>query len=171
MNMSDAQLVIDLPPDRLLQLLRGLLRDGRPLTVPVTGWSMTPTIRSGDVLTIAPASMRAPRWGDVVVFRDPAGRLRMHRVVGRMAGAPPQLRVRGDNSRGADPPVPTDAVLGVVIAISRGGRPRRFGLGAERYALAAAARLGLLRPLLHAGHRLRRRFPSASAPFSGDSHS
>ena len=46
----------------------------------VTGASMEPTLKDGDVLRIEPVG--APAIGDLVTYADPAGTLVTHRVRG-----------------------------------------------------------------------------------------
>jgi hypothetical protein len=82
---------------------------------------MLPFLRSGDVLTIAPAAAAALALGDVACYtKDDA--LYVHRVVGRRARG---LVCRGDALAWAHL-VPARAVLGRVTAIERNGRRRRL---------------------------------------------
>lgn len=145
-----------------LELLRGMIERGVPLRTPVSGFSMKPFIRDGDVLTIAPLAGRPPEIGEVIAFIQPdSGRLAVHRVVSR---TPSGWVLRGDNCPESDGLVPPENLLGWVTAVERGGRRIRFGLGVERsligalnrgrawMTLKAAARL----PLRAAGFALRR---------------
>ena len=88
--------------------------------LPVTGSSMFPCLRPGDLLEI-----RGPtgviQTGEVVVF-ERCGRLvvhRVHRVVNRNGDL---LITRGDRLRYPDAPVSAAAILGCVTAIERRGR-------------------------------------------------
>ena len=68
-----------------MQLLRSAAERGVPLRMMVRGFSMTPCIRDGDVLTIAPLRGSVPRVGEVVAFSMPdTGRLAIHRVIARL---------------------------------------------------------------------------------------
>lgn len=138
-------LAAGLPAPRLTLLLRELLDEGRRVELPVSGSSMEPFIRAGDVLTLKPHTQ--PRLGDVVVQRLPEERLRIHRVVGRRSEG---LLTRGDASRSCDPIGVSSDLLARVEGIERGGRRVGFGLGPERVALALLSRLGVLRPLASA---------------------
>jgi len=119
-----------------LELLRGMMERGVPLRTMARGFSMSPFIRDGDVLTIAPLDGRAPRLGEVVAFTLPdTGRLAIHRVIARRGGA---WLFRGDNSPEPDGIVPRENFLGVVTCVERDGRDVR--LGAERALIAALNR-------------------------------
>jgi signal peptidase I len=85
--------------------------------LPVTGDSMFPCMRPGDVVSIS-RSGEAIREGDVVVF-ERYRRLVAHRVVD-CTGA--LIITRGDRLRHADQPVPRSAILGRVRSIQRGER-------------------------------------------------
>jgi hypothetical protein len=139
-------------PDELLRpLLADLLRGGTPVRLEVTGHSMTPFIRSGDVVTIEPLSGHHPALGEVVALA-PGGRLLVHRLVGWDRG---RALCRGDVAAGADPPVSPDDLLGRVTRVERGGRRVRLGLGIERLPIAWLSRVGLLRALARLKERLR----------------
>jgi hypothetical protein len=126
------------------RLVSELLREGRPVSLPVTGSSMAPFMRSGDLLSIRPPDVR-PRLGDVVVRVEPGERLLIHRVIARRADS---LSTRGDAAAAPDPPAPLSGVVGVVEHIERGGRSVGLGLGPERVPIALLSRLGLLASLL-----------------------
>jgi len=139
-------------PEQLLQpLLADLLRGGTPVRLEVTGHSMSPFIRSGDVVTIEPLSGRRPALGEVVALA-PGGHLLVHRLVGWDRG---QALCRGDAAAGADPPAPPDDLLGRVTRVERGGRRVRLGPGIERLPIAWLSRVGLLRVLARLRQRLR----------------
>jgi hypothetical protein len=87
------------------------------------GPSMNPSLRAGDLLTVAPYRNRAVRRGDVVILRPPGeDRLIAHRII--LAGGD-KLQARGDNNSRADPWIlrPED-ILGRVVLVERRGRPR-----------------------------------------------
>jgi signal peptidase I len=87
------------------------------------GTSMVPAVRPGDVLTIQRRAITELVLGDVVVFAR-GGRLFAHRVVELVSTAAGALTViaRGDAHRRSDPPVTMTEVVGVVVALTRGGR-------------------------------------------------
>jgi len=111
----------------------------------VTGSSMHPLVRSGDVVTIAPVAGPVP-VGAVVAAEVPgSGGLVVHRVVGRRRG---RLLLRGDNGARADGSVPESALIGVVVRVERDGRAVRPWRGAAQRAFAVLVRAGLVRRLL-----------------------
>jgi len=140
-----------LPPGATAELVGGLLRDGKRVSLAVTGFSMAPFLKGGDRVTLEPA--RRIRTGDVVVRLSGAGRLLVHRVVGGAAAAP---LTRGDSANEPDPAIRPGELLGRVQRAERAGRRLWLGLGPERRLLALLSRLGWLRPLLVAARRGRR---------------
>jgi hypothetical protein len=137
-------------------LLTDLLRGGLAVRLEVTGHSMTPVVRRGDVVTITPHRGARLSLGDVVAFVPGRGRLTVHRIVGRAAG---YLLPRGDAAPTADPPITRDDVLGVVTRVERRDRRVGIGLGPERRAVAWLSRIGLLGHLarVRASHERRTR--------------
>jgi len=120
------------------ELAAEVLRAGGHVSLVATGHSMSPSIRSGDRLTIEPLRA-APRAGDVLAC-EIDGRLVIHRFVGGGAGL---TEVRGDVAPASDPPVPAHGLLGTVTRVERGGQRVRLGLGPERVLFAWLSRRGL----------------------------
>ena len=125
-------------------LFAELLTSGVSVRLEVGGHSMTPFIRSGDVVTVVPRGDTRPSLGDVVVCTADRDQVTMHRVVGWAGG---RLVPRGDAAPTADPTLPLDAVVGLVRRVERSGRRLRLGLGPERRVIAWLSRLGLLASL------------------------
>lgn len=97
---------------------------GLAFTLRVTGWSMFPTLRQGDVLRLLPANAAEP--GDLVLFRHDR-RLVCHRVISAMSED--VVRTRGDAARGDGELVQRKDLVGKVAEIVRGGTfidPREF---------------------------------------------
>ena len=130
----------------LLELMRVVLERGRPFRFCARGWSMTPFIRDGDVITVAPLLQALPGVGEVVAFMRPeGGNLVVHRVVAHRARG---VFIQGDNGRDqADGIIPQENLLGRVTRIERNGRSIWIGLGSERYVIAWLSRTYLLIPL------------------------
>lgn len=133
------------------ELVLGELRAGRGVCLTVRGHSMTPAIRSGDLLTLEPLR-RTPRLGDVLAC-DSEGRLVVHRLVAWKRG---RAVVRGDVAAACEPPLAAGAALGIVTRVERGGREVRAGRGARRL-IASLSRCGALRAAACIRERLRRR--------------
>ena len=97
------------------------------------GSSMSPTLRSLEILWVRPYTDRIPRCGDVVVFSSSTGtQLVAHRIVSRVPGG---FRVQGDNNPNVDSElVGPGNIVGQVVYAQRGTRKRcvhggRFGQG------------------------------------------
>jgi hypothetical protein len=152
----------------LVDLMRAVLARGCRFRFCARGWSMSPFIRDGDVVTVAPSRPRfaEPRTtddspappeaepggetcgiGQIVAYVSPGSqRLVVHRIVGRRGSS---FLVQGDSMRGtlADVVSPGD-IAGRVVRIERGRKRVWLGLGPERYVVAVLSRAGLLLPLL-----------------------
>jgi hypothetical protein len=137
-------------------LLAGLLRlaaDERlPIRFQARGGSMRPFIREGDSITVAPLPRPVPRFGDVVAFLHPlSGQVIVHRVVRRKGG---RFWTQGDSVGEGEGPMESSHLLGGVSHLERGGRPRRLGLGPERFVIAGVTRTPWLYRPLRAARRL-----------------
>jgi len=117
-----------------------LARTGR-LRLRVTGTSMLPAIRPGDVLRVERCDAASLSPGEVVLFQR-GERLFAHRAVRRGHA----LALRGDTLDRDDAAVEGAQVLGKVVAIERRGR--EIAPGASRSLLQrSAARLFAALPL------------------------
>jgi hypothetical protein len=130
----------------LLGLMREVLARGLPFRFRARGWSMTPFIRDGDVITISPFRNRVPGVGEVVAFiRPAAGNVVVHRVVARHGTA---SLIQGDSASGyADGIIPAENLVGRVTRVERNGRNVWLGLGPERTVIAWLSRARLLIPM------------------------
>ena len=141
----------------LQELMREVLAKGAVFQFRATGWSMTPFIKDGDVITIAPLTKERLSPGKVVAYIQPAtGHLVVHRVIGRRGAS---FLIQGDNtfSRADELVCPQD-ILGCLIRIERQGRLVRLGLGPERYIIASLSRNGLLLTAMRRLWALKRLF-------------
>ena len=132
----------------LSELLQAVLDKGMPFRFRAPGFSMSPFIRDGDVITISRLSESgdSPGLGTVVAFSQPkTGKLVVHRVVVKKAG---YFLIKGDNTPCADCFVPRANVLGYVNKVERNGKHVFIGLGPERFVIAFLSRKQLLVPLL-----------------------
>lgn len=125
--------------------MAAVMEKGVPFRFQASGASMSPFIRSGDIITIAPLCEQ-PSLGAVVAFVNPDNhRLAVHRIVACRSGS---YLLRGDNGCHSDGWVAQGDIIGRVIRVEHKGRRMRLGLGAERVFIAALSRVGLLRLLL-----------------------
>ncbi len=131
MNGNGRELCISGPG--LIELIQDVLGKGFPFRFRAAGFSMSPIIGDGDILTISPLS-RAPSLGQVVAFIQPKiERLVIHRIVGKTALS---YLLMGDNGYSVDGFVLRQNILGYVSRVEREGKELSFGLGPERFAIA-----------------------------------
>ena len=130
----------------VLELMREVLSRGKAFRFCARGWSMTPFIRDGDVITVGPLPPGMPGVGEVVAFVRPVDdRLVVHRIVSRKGSF---VLIQGDNGPDlADGFIPRQALLGRVTRVERSGHNVWLGLGFERYIIAWLSRTFLLIPL------------------------
>jgi len=134
-----------MPNVAFTELMAAVLDKGVPFRFQASGSSMSPFIRDGDVLTIAPARVRL---GDVVGFVSPrGGKLVVHRVVCISRGG---YFIKGDNASESDVHVPPPKILGRVVRVEHRGNRVPLGLGIERVAIAFLSRRGWLIPAVWA---------------------
>ena len=144
-----------LSSQHLEKLMRGVLGKGACFRFQGKGFSMSPFIKDGDVLTIASVRGGTPRFGDVVVFTHPnTGKLIIHRIIGKKAGS---YLTKGDNALEGDGLISKAAILGRVTKMERNGRYISLGLGPDRFIIAFVTRNGFL-PLLNPVWRFVRFF-------------
>jgi len=136
----------------LLGLAQSVFAKGMPFRFKTKGFSMSPFIKDGDTITIAPVSDGLPGPGDVAAFIAPEnGRLVVHRVVGKGKRG---FLLRGDNAIETDGRVPEENILGRVVRVERNRRETRIGFGPERRLIAFLSRRNLLRPCLSPAWRI-----------------
>lgn len=140
------------------ELATELLAEGLDVALRVTGSSMSPFLRSGDVVTVVPVATQEPQTGDIVV-RQHGLRLLVHRLIAietpvietgviETPAIETRWQTRGDAVAWPDRAVEGDELLGVVIGVEPAGAVRRFGLGPGRRLIAWLSARGLLLPLL-----------------------
>jgi hypothetical protein len=98
-------------------LLAGCVEAFPEVRFTVTGRCMEPALAAGERVVLTGPRECAPRFGDVVLFRHPAG-LRLHRLVVPLGG---RWRTKADRARALDPAISPSQVVGTVVAVE--GRP------------------------------------------------
>jgi len=100
----------------------------RHLSFESCGSSMSPLIRSGDMLTVQPADVTTLNVGDVALYRDERGRLIAHRVVGkRTQNSHLDLVIRGDAPGYPNEIIQAAQILGRVTQVQRGEKMIKLG--------------------------------------------
>lgn len=128
--------------DSLIGLMAEVMAEGVPFRFRVAGYSMSPFIRDGDVITVLPKGGRRLRRGDVVAYVRPVnGRPAVHRIVGRISAG---FVLKGDHESTADFHVAESGILGVVDRVERNGRRVRLGLGLGRRLIAGLSAWGFI---------------------------
>ena len=146
----------------LIDLIRDVLGQGSSINLIAKGFSMAPFIKDGDVLTLAPLSISAPAFGDVVAFKSSKGnKLAIHRVI---KAHKDRYLMKGDSCSEPDGYIPKDDVLGLLSRINRAGKRIAFGLGPEKTLIAFLSARSLLCPLLSL---MNRGFTNNSRPGDG----
>ncbi len=137
-----------LPSAAFAELMAAVLDKNAPFRFTAPGFSMTPFIRDGDVITIAPGQLR---YGDVVAFMNPCrSKLTVHRIVHVSRAG---YLLKGDNAPEPDGRLPGSRIIGRVVRVEHHARQVRLGLGIERIAIAFLSRRGWLTPLVRTGWR------------------
>ena len=108
--------VCRIPMEELYPILQTQLRRGEA-QLPVTGVSMTPTLRGGRDLVRLKRPDRGAKRGDILLYRRENGQYILHRVL----RSGPTLTCCGDRQTETESVRP-EQVLAVVTAFYRGGR-------------------------------------------------
>lgn len=117
--------VVQLDIETSLDVVRALLGAGRSVWLLARGASMTPTIRSGAQVLVAPRQATdSVRAGDVVLATTPNGDPVLHRVCRVQHG---RVVLRGDALAFEDAPIEVSAIIGRVTHRRDGDRVRPLG--------------------------------------------
>jgi signal peptidase I len=151
--MDDRKGFVTLEDEILLSgnAMEGLMRDvlarGVKFRFRAKGFSMSPFILNGDLISVSPMSDAPPEVGEVVAFIEPdMGKLVVHRIVSIESDG---YLTWGDNQVDhSDGVIPTENILGRVTLVERDGKIIRFGLGPEKSLIASLSRRHLLQPYL-----------------------
>jgi len=140
----------------LVEILRAVLDKGVLFRFRAKGFSMSPFIKDGDVITVSPLSHDSLCLGDVGAFVRPNREtVVVHRVIGEKGD---HFLVKGDNTSDANELIPKANLSGRVTKVERNGKEVSLGLGPERYLISFLTRKNLLLPLLSPLRRLVWRF-------------
>jgi len=136
----------------LSTLLNAVLDKGFSFRFKAKGFSMSPFIRDGDVITVCPLSENLLCLGDVVaVYHAPTEKLMVHRLIEKKGNL---CILKGDNNAVSDQEITTDKLIGHVKIIERNGKRKYLGLGKERLVVAWLMRKNLFLTLLRKGRIL-----------------
>jgi signal peptidase I len=135
------------------ELAADLLRRGSPLRIKARGGSMTPFLRDGDVVLVAPTAGRGVGVGDVICYEMPPGKLFLHRLIARDRD---RIVAKGDALPFIEV-IDRTQLLGKVLAVERRGKVKRLDTRTARARNWAIASLFPLVPwVLSLALRMRR---------------
>ncbi len=103
-------------------LFEDILTSGSALRLKVTGISMAPFLRGGEVLILKKANCSSLKRGDLILFRSPLGISILHRIVRIKCGknGVSSFQTKGDRLIAFDEPVFKDEILGKVCVVEKG---------------------------------------------------
>lgn len=143
------------------RVLGDVLTRGGSFRFQARGFSMSPFIKAGDVVTVSPLSPDSARLGEVVAMSHPqTGILIIHRVIGRVNGS---VITRGDNTLKSDGEIRKQYLFGYVKKVERNGKRVYLGLGPERVLIALLSRNDLLVPIVLTLWRIKHRFTEGAS--------
>jgi len=126
----------------LVELLETVLAKGALFRFKAKGFSMSPFIQDGDVITLSSLPDNSPNLGDVVAFINPeTKKLTVHRLVGRKGDS---FLVKGDNTAKSCDLISIKNIVGQVKKIEREKKRIFIGLGPERVLIAFLTRRRIL---------------------------
>ena len=127
----------------LKDFLQAILAKGTPCRFQAKGYSMSPFIRDGDIITVFPLKKSSFNLGRVVAYSQPeTQKLIIHRIIGNSSG---YFLIKGDNIFGSGELVPKTSILGYVGKIEPYGRRVFIGIGPERFLIVLLIRLKIIR--------------------------
>lgn len=109
-------------------LFKDLLSKDIDLRVKVTGGSMTPFLKSGEIVTVRKVHFKEINIGDLILFKDDNGFSVLHRIVSIKKNNQERITfiTKGDRIISIDNPVREDMILGKAIRIEK--HSKRKGL-------------------------------------------
>lgn len=139
---------LSLDTEACADVIRSALAKKANLRFQVKGFSMSPFIKDGDVITLSLLPEGRIGLGRSIAFtRPPDKKLVIHRLV--RVRKKPQVRyiTKGDNADKPDCLISRTDMLAYVKKVERGGRIILFGTGPERRVIAYLSRRNVLRAL------------------------
>ena len=110
--------VISIRDPGAFDLMQSLLHQGITVRIQVSGNSMQPFLKGGEIVEIAPLDAEYPKIGDIVLFRDQHGNPLLHRLIRRRYhNGVLHLQTKGDACTGFDRFIPAEQVFGHVRRI------------------------------------------------------
>ncbi|TWI68191.1 signal peptidase I [Desulfobotulus alkaliphilus] len=112
--------------EALLEVMTAVLENKALFRFQAKGFSMSPVIRHGDILTLASLEGEKPGVGDVVAFKNPySPNLVIHRIVAKKKGV--GFWIKGDNGKDWDGFFEEKKIMARVVRVERGGKNVWYG--------------------------------------------
>lgn len=94
-------------------LFADILEQGLDLRLKVTGRSMAPFIKSGEIVILHKVETDSLRCGDIIYFTDATGKAVMHRIISKeiKKTGKAYFATKGDALLQHDAPIPEDQIL------------------------------------------------------------
>jgi hypothetical protein len=114
----------DFQPE-ILKLLEDVLENGSGLRIRVTGRSMAPFLKGGEILTIIQKPAFSLRTGDLILFKTMHDSGLVHRIIRKRKAEDGALwfLTKGDALTAFDQEIPESSILGRVCKIERESPP------------------------------------------------
>ena len=109
--------MLNLKREDFTSIAQEVLDRGRILKFKAKGGSMSPFIRNGDVVEVAPFKGKM-NFGDVILYHSSYGSSIIHRVTQRNKES---IITKGDSVSSSDQPILSKQVLGRVVSIEKNG--------------------------------------------------
>jgi len=109
--------MLNLKREDFASIAQDVLGRGRILRFKAKGGSMSPFIRSGDVVEVVPLKGKI-NFGDIILYHSSYGNSIIHRVIQRKKE---EIIAKGDSSFSYDQPLLSRQVLGRVAAVEKNG--------------------------------------------------
>ena len=123
-------------------LMKSVLEKGKDFRFQAAGSSMSPFIKSGDVITLSSVEHKTIHIGDILAVNHPINNnLVVHRVAACRAG---NYLLKADNSQIPDGWIKPNQIIGVVGKIERGDKQINIGLGEGKLLIAILSRMNCL---------------------------
>lgn len=111
------------------QLAESLLKDNINFKIPVTGDSMSPVLRTGDVIYIEPVKAEGLDMGDILIFKT-EGNMTAHRLVRILrSNGRSMFLTKGDTFSSVDMPLKEEDIIGRAYAVEKFGLALNFKKG------------------------------------------
>jgi len=109
--------MVNLRREDFASIAQDVLGRGRILRFKAKGGSMSPSIRSGDVVEVVPFKGKI-NFGDIILYHSSYGNSIIHRVIQRKKEG---IITKGDSSFSSDQPLLSKQVLCRVAAVEKNG--------------------------------------------------